>query len=77
MRVALKLGIASTLAVTALALACGAACLLRIPPVHGWMLAHHCPLAMGGMSRMQSKTPPEASGAGEVRLVHVVESVPL
>jgi hypothetical protein len=51
---ALKLGAAGALSLSALALACGGACLLRIPPMHGWMMAHHCPLAMHGKSRVPS-----------------------
>jgi hypothetical protein len=75
MGVALKLGVAGALSLSAAALTCGTACLLHVPPLHGWMMAHHCPLAMSGMKRVPSMTmsdEPTGMFAGDDRRMNVL-----
>jgi len=37
--------------VLALAFTCLTTCAFRVEPVHGWMMRHHCPIAMLTMHR--------------------------
>jgi hypothetical protein len=45
--------------------ACVLLCAARVPPVHGWMMRHHCPIATWTMK--QPSHPMETDGSAMVR----------
>lgn len=48
------------LTLAAVPLTCLLLCAMRVQPVHGWMMRHHCPVAMLTMHKPSRPMPPGA-----------------